>query len=494
MTRFIFAPPAPVIKQGSDPGVRPLTVISLLLAMLLVASPRAARPHYGGVLRIEMPSVIRALDPAIPATEAGERAARARVLPLVFETLVSVDDAGALRPALATSWVHDDRAVRWRFTLRPSVRLHDGSRLQAPQAASVLGAQEPAWRAGSSGDAVVIETDRPRPDLPWELAENRFAIVARTSAGGLLGTGPFRIDRVEPRGLALRAFEDHWAGRPFVDAVQIVEGRSYADLLSNVELGRADLVAVRPTDMRRLAQRGLRSAMSRPVDLFAMVFEPHRSGPLDEPVRTTIAASINRDALGTVVLQRQGEAAAALLPSWLSGYAPSFVLDSRAALSPAAVARLAPDRRTVILRVDASDSVAQEVAARVSVDAREAGITINVQVPAGLAPRPDARLVRVRLEATTPDRAFAAALTALGPRVAALPGGAPITAGAQLEAVLDAERSLLERAVFVPLVHVRDVYALGERVDSWDGSAVLGSGAWNLSNVWIRPDRVSSPW
>jgi peptide/nickel transport system substrate-binding protein len=461
--------------------------------MVLGASPRAARPHYGGQLRVEMPSVIRTLDPVIPTHDAGEHAARARILPLVFEGLVRVDTDGGLRPALATSWAHDDRSVRWRFALRSSVRLHDGTLLQAPQVASVIGAQDPAWRVGSSGDTVVIETDRPRPDLPWELADGRFAIVSRTSAGGLLGTGPFRIDRMEPRVLTLRAFEDHWAGRPFVDAVQINEGRSYADQLSSVELGRADLVAVRPTDLRRIAQRGLRAAASRPIDVFALVFEPHRSGAADESVRTTIAASINRDALGTILLHRQGEPAAALLPAWLSGYAPSFVQDSRPALTPPAVGRLGPDRRSIILRIDASDTVAQEIAARISVDAREAGVTITVQAPAGLAPRPDARLIRVRLETTTPDRALAAALHAFGPRVAALARSAAPAAGARLDAVLEAERALVEHAVFVPLVHVREVYALGERVDSWSGSAVLGSGAWNLSNVWVRPEPVAAP-
>jgi peptide/nickel transport system substrate-binding protein len=411
------------------------------------------------------------------------------VTPLVFESLAAVDAEGGLRPMLAMSWEGDQRGTRWRFRLRPSVKLHDGSTLEAPQVAAALGAQERAWRVGANGDAIVIETDRPHPDLPWELADSRFAIAVRTAAGGHLGTGAFRLDRLEPRRLVLRAFEDHWAGRPFVDTVQIDEGRSFTDQLSSVELGRADFVAVRPTDLRRLTQRGLRSAASRPIEVLAIVFEPHRSGPLDEPVRLTIAASIDRGALAMVLLQRQGEPAAALLPSWLSGYGPAFVADSRAALSRAAITLLPLERRTFILRVAASDAVAQEIAARVSVNVREAGVTMTVQAPAGLAPRADARLVRVRLDATTPDRALAAVLTGFGPRVAALVGSSMPAPGAPLDGVLGTERALLERAVLVPLVHVRDVYGLGERLESWNGPVVLGSGAWNLSNVWIRPGR-----
>jgi hypothetical protein len=120
---------------------------------------------------------------------------------------------------------------------------------------------------------------------------------------------------------------------------------------------------------------------------------------------------------------------------------------------------------------------------------------VTVQAAAGLAPRPDARLVRIRLDATTPDRALTSALTALGPRVTALAGGLPVPgSGAPLESVLATEAAVLEPGVVVPLAHVRELYALGERVELWSGPAVRGSGAWNLANVWVHaaPARTSA--
>jgi MarR-like DNA-binding transcriptional regulator SgrR of sgrS sRNA len=463
------------------------------MLMFLAATAGAARPHYGGVLRIETVGAVRVVDPAMQATDAAEATVRARLIPLIFESLAAISVDGGLRPVLALSWEHDDRGVRWRFRLRPSVKLHNGSTLQAPQVAAVLGAREPAWKAGSAGDVVVIETDRPHPDLPWELADPRFAIVVRTAGGDLIGSGPFRIDRMEPRRLALRAFEDHWAGRPFIDAVQIDQGRSLTDQLSSIELGRADVVAIRQTDLRRVVQRGLRTAASQPIELIALVFEPHRSGPIDEPVRNIVAASIDRSALATILLQRQGEPAVGLLPSWLSGYAAAFVTHSPPAVPRTAAGTVPLERRTFVLRVDTSDTVAQEIAARVSVDAREAGVTIVVQAPSGLAPRPDARLVRIKLDATTPDRVLSAALTRFGPRVEALaPAGPVAAADTSVGSVLNVERALLEHAVIVPLVHVRELYAIGERVESWSGPVVLGSGALNFSTVWIRPEPATA--
>src|SRR5262245_58165924 len=94
--------------------------LALASAWLVVeAVPRAARPQYGGLLRVEMAATLRSLDPATPAADADEAAARARVLPLVFETLTRIDASAGLQPGLALAWEPDDRGARWRLRLRP---------------------------------------------------------------------------------------------------------------------------------------------------------------------------------------------------------------------------------------------------------------------------------------------------------------------------------------------------------------------------------------
>src|SRR5262249_48289123 len=266
----------------------------LLAIASAIACPivlHAARPRYGGTLRVEMPGVIRTFDPVAAPGDAAESAARGRVLPLVFETLVAVNPAGGLRPLLATSWEHDASNQRWRFRLRDGVMLHDGSTMQAPQVAAALRTRGRAWKVGADGDTLAIELDRPQSDLPWDLVDIRYAIASRTTAGDLVGTGPFRLEPTGPRHIALRAHEDYGGGRPSLDAVSIDGGRAFADALTSLELGRADFVAVRPTDLRRLVQRGLRSAGSRPLETFALVFEPHRTSAADDRVRRALAAS-----------------------------------------------------------------------------------------------------------------------------------------------------------------------------------------------------------
>src|SRR6185295_2281656 len=114
--------------------------------------------------------------------------------------------------------------------------------------------------------------------------------------------------------------------------------------------------------LRRLVQRGLRSAASRPLETFAFVFEPHRTAAADDRLRRALASSIDRAALSTVLLQRQAEPAGALLPSWLSGYAPMFQTTA-----PRTTASALPlEQRQLTLRIDAGDSLAQAVAERVA--------------------------------------------------------------------------------------------------------------------------------
>ena len=464
---------------------------ALVSGVLISTTIEGERPHYGGTIRVETQGTIRSLDPAAVPADSSDASIRNTVLPLVYETLVSVDPNGGIRPLLATSWATDVGAVRWRFVMRPGVRLHDGTTLQAAQAAAALRSHLSAAQVGTDGETIVIDAGSSRPDLLWELADVRRAIAVRSAAGDLVGSGPFYTERLEAARLSLRAHDGYWDGRPFLDGVRIEFARPLASQVTSLETGRADLIAVRPTDVRRLMQRDVRVEASRPLELFALVFEAPRADPGELALRRTLSASIDRAAMVRVLLQGHGEPARALLPTWLSGYPSSVVEPSPERLSRAAVTALPAARRTLILRVTAGDSTAQAVADRIAVDARDAGFLMTVQTPTGLAPRADLRLVRLTVAATSPERALASVMTSLGTRtlLAATREPAP-PPGAPLEAVARAESGLLQQSVIVPVVHLPALYASGDRVESFEGPVVGATGGWNLSNVWLQPETV----
>jgi ABC-type transport system substrate-binding protein len=467
------------------PGLREWVSLSLIV---LTASVVAARPQYGGVLRVEISAVLKSLDPAAAASDASDAIARARVLPLIFETLVSVDERGGIAPQLASSWEHDARSQRWRFRLRPGIRLHDGSLLDAPKAAAALRSIG-GLKISADADTIVVEAERESPDLPWELASSRMAVVVHRGSDGV-GTGPFRVERFESPRLVLRAHEDYWKGRPFVDGVEILTGQSQRDGTASVETGRADIAAIAPSDPSRLAPRGLRAVASKPIDLVALVFEEHRALPASQGLRQAVAGAIDRPSICSVVLQRWAQPATALLPDWLSGYAAivGSVADAGTRTSARTLAAAVPPaQRTMALRVESVSPVDRAIADRIAVDAREAGLTIRVDSGDALAPRPDLRLVHIRLEPTSPDRALASALAALGPRTARLiPVDMSLPSGARLDDVFRLERALLEPRIIVPIVHMSEIYVLGSRLETWNSQPIRPSGVWDFGAVWMR--------
>jgi ABC-type transport system substrate-binding protein len=460
--------------------------ISRCLALASVAAAAAgvsaARPQYGGTLHAELDGTVASLDPAHAPADPKDDAARVRIAPLVFETLTVVQPEG-LQPLLASSWESDARGSRWRFRLRPGLVLHDRKPLEAWQVAESLRAAAPSWQVAPEGDVIAIDTGEPIPDLPWMLAASRYAVAIRGSGGASIGTGPFRIDHVDPSRVLLKAHEPYWRARPFVDTVQIDMGRRAEAQLTDLEGGRADIVSIRAIDSRRLSRRGLHVEASRPLELVALVFEPHRASDAALAWRRTIAGTINRDAICTVVVQGNATPAQSIVPDWLSGYARVVAASTGPTLSVSAVAALPLDQKTIVLRVDPADAVTQAIAERLAVDAREAGFAIKVQAPVGLAPRADARLVHVTIPATTADRAFLQAIERLALR--GVPA-APLPPGSTLEATYLAEQAAVDPLVVIPVVHLAELYGIGDRVGASVNSAARPTGGWNLADLWLQ--------
>lgn len=449
-----------------------LASVSLLL--LALAAAAATRPHYGGTLRIEIRAAPATLDPA------GGEPSDPRLISLLFDTLVVLDESAAPQPQLARGWQSRNDGRKWQFPLRPDVKLHDGSALTPAQVAASLKTANPGWRVTALDDAVALDFDAPQPHLLAELARPHNTIVVRGAEGRLLGTGPYRLAEWQPgRRAVLNANDEYWGGRPFLDPVQIEMGRSYRDQLMDLDLGRADVIELSPDQVRRAMQDGRHVETSAPVELIALEFASRRWGAGDAPLRQAIALSIDRAAINNVLLQRQGEPTGALLPQWLSGWA--FLFPAAADLARAKELRPA-NAAPLALLYDASDPLARVVAERLAVNARDAGILIQVAANTARAPAPDARILRLRINSCDP----AAALASLAPALdsAALP---QILGAASPEALYAAERSLVDDFRLVPLVHLPEVYALGARVRNWDEPR---AGGWPLNAVWLEPQRT----
>jgi peptide/nickel transport system substrate-binding protein len=403
------------------------------------------------------------------------------VLRSVCDRLTALDATGTPQPSLATAWRVEGDGRTWLFTLRDGVAMQDGTTLAPQTVIAALTAQNPGWHFQISGKDLRIDTDAPIPGMPFELAELHNSICVAGADGRWIGSGPFQIsDFRAGQYVELQAFDDSWHGRSFLDRVRIQMSRSLADQVSDFQLARAEAIESDPTQAR--PTNSSTGIFSRPVEVIALAFTPNHPAASDQRIREALARSIDRNSIFTVLLRRQGEPSAALLPEWISGYAHLF----NSAQDLGAAVRLrnqAAALSTLSLVYDGTDELARLIAERVSLNAREAGITLQ--------PRPespmfrsfdaDVRLVRLRIE--SPDAA--SALVSIGnaldnptlQRARSAPGAD------QLFAV---ENDALKDFSIIPIAHVPESFSVASSVHDW---SIGIAGGIDLGNLWMESPR-----
>lgn len=446
---------------------------SILLASsvfwLAVTVAVAQRPHYGGTLRISLKEVPQALDPATLAASGS-----ANLSPLIFETLTRLDDRGRPQPLLATSWQSEPGNQRWRISLRSGVSFHDGLPLDAASIVASLRANNPEWKVVSIAEMVMIETSSPEPLLPLELALTRNAIVHR-NADTLSGTGPFSIgDWVPGKHLTLQANPQYWNGPPFVDSIEFTFGVNDREQLLALDLGKADVIEIAPEMIRRARAEGRTVSTSEPAELMALEFSANAQSQDDVHLRNAFVAALDKDSLGDVVLQGGGAPAAGLLPDWLSGYEFALPQDSE----PEFIRRERDQIHHAVnwtLSCDSSDPIARVVAERILLNARDAGIVLQL-VTSDTA---DIKLIRFPLASSDPDLALSdlAKTSQLTP---------PKLATGSIQELYATEKNLLQSHRVIPLLHLRSALAVGGKVRDL---SITPDGRWEFDNVWLAPEK-----
>jgi ABC-type transport system substrate-binding protein len=457
--------------------MRRIGYLFLAAISLLRAATGETRPHYGGTLRVMLQSAPVTLELPMNATPA-EYWDAARTLSLVGDTLVKLDALGHPQPALALAWQSDPSARRWQFTLRHGVRFHDGSAASAAAIAQILGALHSGWNVHPSADSVSIESETAMPSLLAELALPRNLLLKRNASGVPVGTGAFVVAGWQPgKLLELAANDENWAGRPFVDAVEIEFGKSLRDQSIALELDKTDVIEAASQGGTGSQRHSASTSLSLPVELLTLAFSTN-SKAQDPRLREALALAIDRKPIQSVLLKGAGEPAASILPNWMTGYAAVF----SAPTSPQrARTVLAGSRQPALnLSYDPRDPQAQLIAERIALNAREIGVTVRVS----LSGAEDIRLVRVVLP--SPDAA-----TSLSEAERQL-GSPPfvtqkMSRGNSLEDLYQAERSLLEGYAVIPLFHLPVASAGSRRVRGW-GADPLGEwseSGHSLADLWL---------
>ena len=331
----------------------------LLLAAALLA-PLAARAQDADHLTIGARAPIVTLDPALSGLGPMHG-----YYANIYDSLIGLDAQSHLIPGIALSWrLVDD--LTWEFKLRPGVKCHDGSTLDAASVKSSLDRlptvpNSDNLTAGKLRLVTKLEiidpqtvrmiTAKPYPALPAALPDFHLvcasvpatATTAEFDSGkDAIGSGPYRSVKWQ-RGQAweLERFDDYWGAKPAYAHVTIREIPNDAARLASLQAGDVQMADyIPPLDVKRLssllALGVFQTESNRTVFLgFDTLkdqtpFATDKSGAVlphnpfqDERVRRAFALAISTDVIVKRVMDGLAVPATQGVPSHIAGYDPA---------------------------------------------------------------------------------------------------------------------------------------------------------------------------
>ncbi|QCR38229.1 ABC transporter substrate-binding protein [Nissabacter sp. SGAir0207] len=305
------------------------------------------------------------------------------------ETLVVLDPLGEAQPALATQWQRLDE-TRWRFTLRPNVRFHDGAAFDAASVVNALNTAAEAapkprildgvtLHAEAEGDsAVIVSTAQPDPLLPQRLSSPQLAILSPRAYGEnsvvspiRAGTGAFVLTEVQGTSSArLERFDGYWgekAASTGIDVTFVPDGAARAAALRT---GAADIVEAVPVS--QVALLPAEQVHEVPMPRTNTLYLNSAHGPFQDPaLRAAVREAVNRQQIIDNVYEQRADPAAGLLGPALP-WAASLRQPVENPVKP-----VAPNGVTITLATFSDRAELPEVAIYLARQLSAAGFTVN---------------------------------------------------------------------------------------------------------------------
>lgn len=273
----------------------------------------------------------------------------------IFDALVE-QRAGkvALDPGLARSWDISQNGLLYTFHLRSEVTFHDGTPFNAEAVLFNYNRQRdpnhpyykmaPKWEWDAFDMSKIVKDIRAEDDttVTFELYSPNATFLNLMSLTFMgipsptavkqfgedfsrhpVGTGPFKFQSWSENGeVLLTAFEEHWAGRPFVDTLifkPVPDGRERWQQLKRGDINmmgvpdQADLMEIEQT-------KGIKVAKQPGLNVSYLAMNMEKKPFSDTRVREAIVHAIDREKLVKQVFSTLGRSAKNPIPPSLLGY------------------------------------------------------------------------------------------------------------------------------------------------------------------------------
>ncbi|OGF61615.1 MAG: hypothetical protein A2Y62_16195 [Candidatus Fischerbacteria bacterium RBG_13_37_8] len=264
-------------------------------------------PEFGGTIRVATSADISTVYPwEMTDTET------MMVFQNVYEPLIRLKKHSAdMEPALATHWEVSKDFKKWTFHLRKNVKFHDGSPFNANSVIDSLSLKKnlPAKMKKIDNSTIVFELEKPDAAFAITISIEYHSIVGpptikcykeKCENPVAVGTGPYTFYKWEPtKQVILRANENYWGGRPFIDEAIFIPFKINSELMKALKNKTIDLAQnILPSniaEVRKTPNLNFQSIPAMSVGYLAMNAE---KAPFDNSkVRIAVSYAINKKEL-----------------------------------------------------------------------------------------------------------------------------------------------------------------------------------------------------
>lgn len=317
-----------------------IIILAVLFSLALTVVGNAQTPKRGGTLIVGTAKDPHGLDPHKDVATQG-----ITILKQIYDSLLNINDEGAIIPGLAESTPSQPDPVTYVFTLRRGVKFHNGAdfdaqdvkfsfdRLMSREISLYWKTYEGLIKSVEIMNPYKVKLTLARPNVVFldMVAKYPEMHIVPRSSGTMIthpnGTGPFKFKEwIRDDRLVLVRNESYWEkGLPYLDQIIYKPFPEEAIRVINLKTGNVDLVHNLPVaDAIELKRDPRIKIMGRSGGLTEQIWINTTKPPFDnKKVRQAFAYGIDRQAIAESVFMGYAEVADDLFPSWHWAHNPN---------------------------------------------------------------------------------------------------------------------------------------------------------------------------
>lgn len=329
-----------------------------------------------------------------------------RLLELVYEPLVRLDDKLAVVPAVAKSWEFGADGLSLTFHLDPKAAFSDGTPVTSADVKAsferLLDEKTGAAARSNYTSIAAIETPDPetvvfklsQPDVPILAAMasvNAAVLPAAAIADGSVGTkalgsGPFQLASWDPNSKEVLTANPHWAGgKTGVDEIDISVLPDETAILAALRAGQIDFALLNDPLVATLVpkEQGLTLVRTPAISYNVLQLNPSRKPMDDVRVREAISCAIDRQGVLDTAALGEGKVTGPItVPSYASDPSTLFCYKRDLAKAKALMkdAGLENGFTATVIAASGEPATAEAEAQVIQSELKEIGITLNIKM------------------------------------------------------------------------------------------------------------------